>query len=181
MKLKYYLRGVGLGVIVATLIMTVSSVVHNNNLSTERIMKEAKKLGMIMPESETEDYMEASSAEDEDATGSSDVTGSESVKDNESVKDSESETVNEGTQNTSEAESESEVTVPAGTLITLTVSPGDYARQVAEKLYASKLIDDAEAFRVYLGNKGYGQRIRVGTFQIPMGSTYDEILQIICF
>ena len=52
MKLKYYLRGIGIGVLVATFIMTVSSVVHNNNLSDDFIIKEAQKLGMIMPESE---------------------------------------------------------------------------------------------------------------------------------
>ena len=54
MKLKYYLRGIGIGVIVATLIMTISSVRHNNNLSEDVIIKEALKLGMVMPESTEE-------------------------------------------------------------------------------------------------------------------------------
>ena len=53
MKLKYYLRGLGMGIIFATLVLTVSSVIHNNKLSEEQIVKEAKKLGMIMPD-ETE-------------------------------------------------------------------------------------------------------------------------------
>ncbi len=54
MKLKYYLRGIGLGIIFATIIMTVSIKVHNNYLSEEKIIEEALKLGMIMPEAETE-------------------------------------------------------------------------------------------------------------------------------
>ena len=48
MKLKYYLRGVGIGIIFATLVMTVSALVHKYNLSDEYIMREARKLGMVM-------------------------------------------------------------------------------------------------------------------------------------
>ena len=48
MKLKYYLRGVGIGIIFATIVMTVSSLVHKYNISDEYIIKEAKKLGMVM-------------------------------------------------------------------------------------------------------------------------------------
>ena len=48
MKLKYYLRGAGIGIIFATLVLTVSSIAHVNNPSKETIIKEAKKLGMIM-------------------------------------------------------------------------------------------------------------------------------------
>lgn len=54
MRFKYYLKGLGIGIIFATLIMTVSSVIHNNNLSDEEIIKRAEKLGMVMLESETE-------------------------------------------------------------------------------------------------------------------------------
>lgn len=54
MKLKYYLRGIGLGIIFATIVMTVSAKVHNNGLSNEQIIKEATKLGMVMPESESQ-------------------------------------------------------------------------------------------------------------------------------
>jgi len=48
MKLKYYLRGVGIGIIFATLVMTVSALVHKYNLSDEYIIREARKLGMVM-------------------------------------------------------------------------------------------------------------------------------------
>ena len=66
MKLKYYLRGIGIGVIVATLVMTVSSGIHNNNLSDETIIKEAQKLGMIMPENtESKDSLWGNATEEE--------------------------------------------------------------------------------------------------------------------
>lgn len=55
MKLKYYLRGIGLGIIFATIVMTVSANIHNNYLSKEQIIEEATKLGMVMPESQKKD------------------------------------------------------------------------------------------------------------------------------
>ena len=47
MKLKYYLRGVGTGIIFATLVMAVSCLVHKYNLSDEFIIREARRLGMV--------------------------------------------------------------------------------------------------------------------------------------
>ena len=38
MKLKYYLRGAGIGIIIATMIMTFSSWVHKNNITNEYII-----------------------------------------------------------------------------------------------------------------------------------------------
>ena len=43
-----------MGIIVTTIIMTVSCVIHNNNLSDEEIIEKAMALGMVMPDSEQE-------------------------------------------------------------------------------------------------------------------------------
>lgn len=158
MKLKYYLRGVGIGVIVATLIMTVSSVIHNNNLSEEMIIKEAQKLGMVMPES----------SEDKDS-----LWGHE--------EESEVSTENfENTQNVDETQSfEGTETIVDENVAVITIDDSDAARHVSEKLLAVGLITDAEDFRMYLANKGYASKISSGTFQIPKDSTYEQICDII--
>ncbi len=52
MKLKYYLRGAGLGIIFATLVMICAGSM-NKSLTDEEIKLKASELGMIMPESET--------------------------------------------------------------------------------------------------------------------------------
>ncbi len=54
MRFKYYLKGLGMGIIITTLVMSVSCVIHNNNLSDEEIIEKAMELGMIMPESEND-------------------------------------------------------------------------------------------------------------------------------
>lgn len=192
MKLKYYLRGLGMGVIFATLIMTISSVIHNNNLSDETIIKEAQKLGMVMA-SETEDtsslWGNSDSTEteepDTEAIASTEI-GTETEVPVVSETPVESETPDEPqlpaeseTPVASETEEQTPTDVPADTKVQITIKQGDNARQVAETLYANGLVDDAEAFRKYFGTTGLANRICVGTFEIPMGATYDQIIAII--
>lgn len=49
MRFKYYLRGAGIGVIVATLILSVAFLFHDN-ISDEEVIRRAMKLGMVMQE-----------------------------------------------------------------------------------------------------------------------------------
>lgn len=176
MKFKYYLRGMGMGIIFATLVMTVSSVIHNNNLSDEKIIKEATKLGMVMPE-ETESTQGGLWSKNEDVSTEGTEDSSESV-----------ETV-DGTENTSEdatetttenAESGEQVVGENGvTYIIINVYPGDTARLIAERLYENGLVDDAESFRKYLGQTGQANRLHVGEFMVPIGATYEQIFDIL--
>ena len=160
MKLKYYLRGIGIGVIVATLIMTVSSVIHNNNLSDEVIIKEAQKLGMIMPENtEDKDSLWQKNTETEDVE-------TEVVLESSELEDATETDVSTETQMMEEPE-----------IVTVYVEEGEYAQQVAKKLEDAGLIEDAEDFHRYLKKIGYTTRIRSGYHEILSGSTYEEIAQ----
>lgn len=49
MRFKYYLRGAGIGVIAATLILSVAFLFHDN-ISDEEVIRRAMKLGMVMQE-----------------------------------------------------------------------------------------------------------------------------------
>lgn len=51
MKLKYYLRGLGLGVIFTTVVLAISFGIHGKDISDEEIVSRAEKLGMEMKES----------------------------------------------------------------------------------------------------------------------------------
>ena len=42
-----------------------------------------------------------------------------------------------------------------------------------------RLIEDAEDFRLYMGQIGYASFIHSGDFQIPMGASYEEIANIL--
>ena len=181
MKLKYYLRGIGMGILFATIVMTVSSVVHNNNLSDEIIIKEAKKLGMIMPE-ETKSQGSLFSTDDTEEVVETEI---EDDKENDTEEVSESvSSQNTEIASSEEVESETEPVIEkieSGnvTLIRVEIYPGDAARQVAERLYAYGLVDDSERFRIYIGETGYAKILRVGEYYVPVGATYDEIISIL--
>lgn len=49
MKLKYYLRGLGIGIIVTTIILMICFSRQKSSVSDEEIMKRAAELGMMMP------------------------------------------------------------------------------------------------------------------------------------
>ncbi len=49
MRFKYYLRGAGIGVIAATLILSIAFLFHDN-ISDEEVIRRAMKLGMVMQE-----------------------------------------------------------------------------------------------------------------------------------
>ena len=54
MRLKYYLRGAGVGILVTTVILTIAFAVYKPSMSDEEIIKEATKLGMTFEEEEKE-------------------------------------------------------------------------------------------------------------------------------
>ena len=211
MKLKYYLRGAGIGIIFATLVMTVSALVHKYNISDEYIMKEARKLGMVMKEELKDDNLLVNDLTDDTET-QVEETENIATEDN-SDATSESESESQSTPVTppvsekppvSEAPPVSETPVVPDTPVdsetpvvpdtpvnseeqdntdaeyaTITIVRGDYARQVGEKLFAAGLVADAEEFRKYMGNHGYAQSIRAGTYKIRKGASYEEICKIV--
>ena len=198
MKLKYYLRGIGIGVIVATLVMTVSSVIHNNNLSDEMIIKEAQKLGMIMPEDDDKDSLWGNDSETESSEASDvDVPNTENADvetpdaENPSTETSDTETPNTETPDTEmttpeDTHTTEDTQTPEDTqaqvnenVATITIKKGDAARQVSEKLFAAGLVDNAEEFHKFLSDTGYAYYIYIGTYEIPKGSTFEEICDII--
>ena len=134
MKLKYYLRGLGIGIIVTTVLLMIAFALHKPVMSDADVINRAKQLGMIMPE-------------DEEPLRS--------------------------TENTDNG------TIEGAAPYTLVVNRGDVCRVVCENLQANGIVDDAEAFRKFLAQKGFASSISVGSYTIPYGLDYEEIYQIL--
>ena len=58
MKLKYYLRGLGLGVVLTAILMGVTLGRNNSKMTDEEIIRRAKQLGMLAAESTLSSYSE---------------------------------------------------------------------------------------------------------------------------
>ena len=194
MKLKYYLRGLAVGILVTTIILAISFSQTKKELSDQEVINRAKQLGMVMADSgKIEDYREDTQTEtgqseqgetEENVTGDTQngaednegVTGDNGTVtgDNEGgIGDNEGGTADNGT-GTEDAGSDTE-----GKMVTFVISKGQFGRQISESLKKEGLVDDAEAFMKYLGERGKSEEILPGTYEIPMGSTYEEIVKIL--
>ena len=190
MKLKYYLRGVGIGIIFATFIMTVSSFLHRYNLSDEYIIKEARKLGMVMQDEVKDNGGLWGSDDSEDVL-------SEMTEETEETEASETEEVSES-ESTPAPIVPQEPAVPEtpaipetpvipdepvinenSDYVTIVVVSGDTPRKVGEKLVAAGIIEDEEDFMNYMGEHGYAYKLRRGTYSIPKEATFEEICSIL--
>lgn len=63
--------------------------------------------------------------------------------------------------------------------VTFVVRAGQSSYGVAKELVEAGLIADAAVFDRYLEDNGYSKRISIGTYEIPVDSTEEEIAKII--
>lgn len=66
MNLKYYLRGLGLGIVMTAIIVGIAARGKDKSLTEEEIVEKAKTLGMI-EEEQMEEYLEEARAETEES------------------------------------------------------------------------------------------------------------------
>ena len=192
MKLKYYLRGLGIGIIVTTILLMIAFALHKPTMSDADIIARAKQLGMVMPEdeeplqdTETTEGTEVTAVPETEASQIEEQTTEAAANTEEPVAADETENPESemtdtevATEVSSEANEENNTAVNAAPY-TLVVNRGDVCRIVCENLQANGVVDDAEAFRKFLGQKGFASSISVGSYSIPYGLDYEEIYQIL--
>lgn len=170
MKLRYYLRGLGIGIVVTALIMGISNR-DSRPLTDAEIKAKAAALGMVesdslklsdvayTPEPTEEPAATEKPAEEPVATVKPTEEPAATEKPVDTVKPSEN--------------SDSEMTV------TVIVKSGSGSGTVCRQLEEAGLIKSATAFDQYLIDNGYSKKICVGTFEIRQGATEEEIAKII--
>lgn len=194
MRLKYYLRGLGIGIICTAIIMGIAlSGNKKETLTDAEIIERARLLGMVMPEESsdsdegenisdgTDEKQEGEQSPvsklDEDENEPKDTTDSSTDKENDDInKDKGTEVQNEPKQQGNQPKDTADAST--GELIDIEVLSGDYSSTVSQKLFAAGLIDNAESFNNYMVQKGIDATLHVGVYQIPKGATQDEIIDI---
>lgn len=182
MKFKYFLRGLGIGIIFSAVVMLAAFLTSGDrNLSDDEIISRAEKLGMIMKDdaviSATDSDAENVKAnqESEDAVADKELSGSESTEPASDAVTTEASKATAGEpedKNTEAGDKEdSYVTVK------ITVTSGMTSTRVAELLQDAGIIDDYHDFDAYLNEKGYSTQIRVKTCELNNKMTYEEIAE----
>ncbi len=191
MKFKYYLRGCGLGILVASIVLMVSFHSQNKTMDDTAVMERASELGMIMPETEIVST-EADSQLPESGTQSTDTDFSSNKKQKQNTKDSQNNTDGSSQKEEKDTQMASDDKTGSGNNkdteskkkedkkeeseeITVEIKKGEVCRQLAEELEQIGLVEDAETFRKYMQQLGYDDRIKVGTYTLKRGMTEKEI------
>lgn len=191
MKFKYYLRGCGLGILVASIVLMVSFHSQNKTMDDTAVVERASELGMIMPETEivsteADSQLPESGTQSTDTDFSSNKNQKQNTKDSQNKTDGSSQKDEKDTQMTSDDKTGSgnnkdteskkkEDKKEESEEITVEIKKGEVCRQLAEELEQIGLVEDAETFRKYMQQLGYDDRIKVGMYTLKRGMTEKEI------
>lgn len=168
MKLKYYLRGIGIGIIITTIILAISFSQREVEISDEQIMVRAAALGMIMPEDEQKKETEQMIDDTQTADSTMEGDVSTEMSATELLAEEESKTP------VSDPEPESEKE-----MFRLIIQEGEACGIVCENLQENGVIADANELQKYLLECGYTKRIMSGEYDIPYGLSVEEVAKII--
>lgn len=187
MKKKYFVRGLGIGIIFGALIMLAAYLTSGKgSLSDEEVMKRAQELGMV----KKSEYVLDSEVTSEETTTEA-VTTEASVATEKATEEATTEAPGTTERATEEAATEAATTekatteaatteqTDAKTKATITVSGGMSSETISSLLENAGLVDSASKFNSFLVQNGYDKKLETGSFDISGGMTYEEIARIL--
>lgn len=196
MKLRYYLRGLGIGILVTTFL--VARLQGNATEPDTSVAEQAEEAHFLQeleqPEAEEEAFLDNTDILQGMEVAEEPVQ--EEVEEEQStleevviVAEEETTTVEEETtiveeetvEQTSPANDPSPVTVEsAEQFAIIPIYSGEGSENVARRLQDSGVVSSATAFDKFLCQHGYDRKMVVGQHEVPFGATEEEIAQILC-
>ena len=188
MKLKYYLRGLGIGMAVTALILGISFSGRQGQeaqtLTDEQIRERASELGMVDSSELTLAALQNSAQpqttmEPEVTEESETMTEPEATAELETATEPKATAEPEMTTKPEATEEPELITAPEQSQTTITIKKGSDSGSVSRVLYEAGLVENAKAFDNYLCNNGYSRSINPGIYEIAPGTSEEEIAKII--
>ena len=205
MKRKYLLRGIGIGLIVGVLVgytafktgdfterpqeqstSSATETITTEKTSTEKISTEAPTTELITEITTTEQATENQTTEQITEKPTTEKPTTEQAT-TEQVTEPVTEIVTEKptTELITEEPTTEKVTVepvtekPVEDKASITVIKGMSSDRIAELVQAAGVIDDYRDFDRWLSVNGYDRSLKVGTFELKKGMSYEEIAKIL--
>ncbi len=184
MKTKYFMRGLGTGLIVATLILCL---IYAYKMSDTQIISRAKELGMVYEKNQDsgiqleEKEEKASDNNSEEEPSGEETSDKENQKEDDTVL-SEKETTTVAATETKESETtgvKQEETTTQSLYATIVIDGGMNSVEVSEKLQSLGVISDAKEFDYYLMKNGYSKNLQPGEHRLLKGANYEELAYIL--
>ena len=178
MKLKYFLRGFGVGIVLTALILSVS---YRSNDSSKSIVEQAKELGMVFPEGTKEptDTIPTEKPKTTETTKTTEAPkATETPKATEAVKETQQPTVSGAGVKVSEATATKKPSTKAKK-IKVVLRNDLLSSTVAKELKKAGVVKDDKALDRYFEKSGMARKILGGTFYFPPNASYKEITDIV--
>ncbi len=206
MRLKYYLRGAGIGMLVTAIILATALKLmgyekkeYVDNAAQESILGEKLENEMqSKAESATEldNATEPAKGTEQESNLIDEENTSETIQGLDDKEVDSLENIDADEQTKPEVQNEPEDNkqtdeiettdlhqdVESNTdteIVNFTINGGQFSEQVSKNLEASGLVDDASKFNEYICEKGYDNYLQPGNYDIPKGSSYDDIAKIL--
>ena len=190
MNLKSYLSGLGLGIIVTALILSIAGG-GNKEMTDSQIKERAQELGMtdtsvvLTNETDTQktsgtqvsSVTAADSDQKSSAKNTSEKTESSVKKDGSAQAKAEAK-ADSSTQAKTEAKADSGAQSEAKQSV-ITIVSGDSSYSVAQKLEKAGLVSSAAEYDRFLCSNGYDKKIRTGSFTVTLGESEEQIAESI--
>lgn len=199
MKRKYYMRGLGLGIIV-TCVLFMIGIAFGNPMSDEAVKRRARQLGMVEAESASGDAQSRTLKEIQEEENKSTSSGSSSTTTvtTDSKTGQKTTTTTTTKQHTSgdrpddgkdadekekqdDAEEKTEGTKKVSNAAkpksrsSISISSGDTSGDVGQKLEKAGIVESGSDFNHYLEQHGYDRTIHSGTYSFEKGASYSSI------
>ena len=192
MKLKYYLRGLGAGILFSVLVFVFVVGGKTEAVSDEEIIRRAKELGLVEKTTIDMEKLKGSATGTPTPTVSLTPTGIPTNAPTDVPTPTPTEvptptptstptptltpTPTEMPTNTpTPMPTESVGTGEQAKTVTITVVRGMTSEDVAYLVKEAGVVDDAIALNAFLIRNGYAERLRVGSFELKTDMTQEEI------
>lgn len=174
MNLKYYLRGLGLGIVITVILLGATAGIRKESLSDDEIIARAKSLGMV-----EETVLNDSVAK---AKNETEVQLRNQIQE-EVENELEAQIRNEVEAEYAAAEvaklQAEEEAAAALEPIVFTVERGETPYVIGERLAEKGLVSSAEEFDNFLIRNGYDRKIVAAKYEIPANADMEMIAKII--
>ncbi|GMQ62782.1 hypothetical protein [Vallitalea maricola] len=176
-KHKYFFRGVGITLIItASIFYFVGLNITKKTtevITDQEIILRAKELGMMNKE-----QMDAQKEKLTDEEIIERATRLGMVFEDTDKVDSEEDVINEEIEKEIQKEIENDEESQASDTVKIKIEYGMGSEEVAELLFDNKVVNDTLEFDKFLMKNKLAHKIKIGTYEFKVDSTYEEVMKI---
>ena len=191
MKLKYYLRGAGIGFIVSAILFAVFLTALDWGPRQGHVSQQVSEVDEPLvgdTVKEAEEKKKAEELEETTKTSEVDIKNEAPKVENKATEETEADKpeVKIPTETKTDTEVKPTDTIDKAdekkvtTNVKFAIKDGEASNAIANNLQALGLVDDAKAFDQFLSENGYDHKLRTGEFEISTGMSYKELAELLC-